>query len=123
MGFLDRMLGRTIEPAPIRVESRAPVNVLGGSETLEVVGESFHQDDLWLLVGGFTPDRVRCDVVAMLVPEPENPVDENAVQVLIEDVPVGHLSREDAAVYLAGVSYLISTRGTVALRGQIVGGG
>ena len=41
-----------------------------GNETLEVVGESRHQDALWEIVGGLRRDPVRrlCD--AVLMPEP-----------------------------------------------------
>jgi rubrerythrin len=124
VGFFDRVLGR----AQTRVAERPQQpgvggEVLGGHETLEVVGESFHQDDLWQLAGGFTRYRVRCECVAALVPEPENPYDANAIKVLIGHRQVGHLSREDAVIYLPGVRHLLASRGTVSLRGQIVGGG
>jgi hypothetical protein len=83
----------------------------------------FTRTDLWRLVGGYSGDRVRCECVAVLVPEPENPYDCNAIKVLIDGWQVGHLSREDAAVYLAGLHHLLSNRTEVALRGHIVGGG
>jgi hypothetical protein len=105
-------------PAP----SGARPILYSGDETLEVVGESFHQDTLWKLVGGRTTEPVRCEILAVLVPEPDNPKDRNAVMVLIEGKCVGHLSREDAAAYLPGLLRLAS-KGPVELEGGIFGGG
>ncbi|MFI7672759.1 HIRAN domain-containing protein [Actinophytocola sp. NPDC049390] len=96
----------------------------GGDEDLEVVGESAYQDALWSLCGGSRGDRVRHDVVAVLVPEPRNPYDSNAICVRVDAHVVGYLPREVAARYLSGLQALMSTSGTaVALRGVIVGGG
>lgn len=96
-----------------------------GNETLEVVGESRHQDVLWEIVGGFRRDPVRrlCD--AVLMPEPNNPVDPNAIRVLVDGRHVGYLSRDDAPAYLPGLKRLMADceTGYVALEGQIVGGG
>ncbi len=100
--------------------------ILAGDDDLEVVGESFHQEDLWSLVGGRgDPARhVRQDVVAVLTAEPENPYDCNAVAVSIDGYRVGHLSREDACLYQSGLLALQRRYGRqVALRGVIVGGG
>jgi predicted Zn-ribbon and HTH transcriptional regulator len=126
MGFLDRVLNRTPRsdgPGSQAEPVRAAV-VLQGNETLEVVGESYRQDDLWHLVGGFSVDRVRCDVTTVLVPEPENPRDPNAIKVLIDGRHVGYLSREDAVLYLPGLLRLMASHtAPIALSGQIVGGG
>jgi hypothetical protein len=48
------------------------------------VGESHYQDVLWRVVGGRTPERVRVDAQAVLLTEPDNPYDPNAVPVSIE---------------------------------------
>lgn len=118
-------IGRLIRG--VRRDPIAPVQVakvLGGDETLEVVGESFHQDALWKLVGGYTTEPVRVECRAALVPEPENPHDVNAIKVLIDGLLVGHLSREDAPAYLPGLRRLtMSHLGGAELRGVIVGGG
>ncbi|MBM7783735.1 HIRAN domain-containing protein [Tenggerimyces flavus] len=96
-----------------------------GEESLEVVGESNYQDALWSLCGGVPGgERVRHAVVAVLVPEPENPYDENAISVRIESHRVGYLDRATAASYIGGLRALVSaTRHHVALGGVIVGGG
>jgi rubrerythrin len=116
VGFLRRLFSR---PPTV---SRVPPKFYGGDETLEVVGESFHQETLWALAGGRSGDRVDCPIRAVLVPEPDNPVDPNAVMVLIEGNCVGHLSRDDAAAYLPGLQSLMA-KGPVGLEGVIVGGG
>ena len=125
MGFLDRVLGRARpRHAAGHNPNLAPATMLQGHDTLEVVGESHYQDDLWRLVGGFSVDRVRCPVAAVLVPEPDNAYDANAVKILIDACLVGHLSREDAAAYLPGLRRLMALHmSPIALKGQIVGGG
>lgn len=110
MGFFDRVLNRTPRP--------------DGPEHQIEPGESYRQDDLWHLVGGFSADRIRCDVTAVLVPEPENLHDPNAIKVLIDGRHVGYLSREDAVIYLPGLRRLTASHSSpIALSGQIVGGG
>lgn len=116
MGFLSRLFSR---PPAV---SGVPPKFYGGDETLEVVGESFHQETLWALAGGRTAERVRCEIRAVLEPEPNNPADRNAVVVLVEGKCVGHLSRQDAAEYLPGIQRLTSDA-PVGLTGVIVGGG
>jgi rubrerythrin len=117
VGLLSRLFKGSValppQPRAIRYD---------GDETLEVVGESFHQDVLWALAGGRTSERVRCPIYARLVPEPTNPEDRNAIMVLIDGNCVGHLSRHDAAGYLPGLQRLL-TNGAVELAGVIVGGG
>ncbi|WP_186766277.1 hypothetical protein [Falsiphaeobacter marinintestinus] len=46
----------------------------------EIVGESHYQTALERLAGGKKPDGVEVDTGALLIPEPENPYDENAVK-------------------------------------------
>jgi hypothetical protein len=99
--------------------------VCGSYDTLEVVGESAHQDTLWALSGARYGSRVHTVIVAVLEPEPTNQYDPHAVEVLIHDMPVGYLSREDAKAYLPGLLNLIKTSATgcVGLHGAIAGGG
>jgi predicted Zn-ribbon and HTH transcriptional regulator len=63
--------------------------------------------------------------VGLLVPEPANHHDRNAVRVVIQGQLVGYLSREDATAYLPGLHRLIARcdTGRVALEGVICGGG
>jgi hypothetical protein len=52
-----------------------------GGYQFEVVGESHYQADLERIVGGRTEDNARCECVAVLTPEPDNPYDPQAVYV------------------------------------------
>jgi len=97
---------------------------LGGQDDLEVVGERAYQDILWRLSGGTVGDRVRHRIVAVLVPEPTNPYDTNAIAVQIEGQVTGYLPRATAQEYLPGLQRLMSAHGNyIALHGVIVGGG
>jgi hypothetical protein len=104
-------------------------DVFGGDELLEVVGESFRQDALWEIVGGWRADYVEYEVDALLWPEPyigdEGRDDPNAVKVIIQGHHVGYLSRHDAAVYQPAIVRLMGTcsTGRVGLHGGIYGGG
>lgn len=60
---------------------------------LDIVGESYRQSALRRL---WNPD-VTYD--AVLIPEPDNPHDRNAVRVEISGIHVGYLSRETARTY------------------------
>ncbi len=125
MGLLDRLKGRrespeSVEAKPLPVQA----SVLGGYDDLEVVGESRHQDVLWRLCGKAEGDNVRCPIVAVLVPEPTNPYDANAITVQINGHIIGYLPRATAQQYLPGLKHLMSLHGGyIALHGVIVGGG
>ena len=99
--------------------------LFSGRETLEVVNESHHQDELWEMVGGRTTNPVRQETVALLIPDPDNPYDANAIEVRIDGLIIGHLSREDAATYRPGLIELMRRTDPplIALTGMIVGGG
>ncbi len=99
------------------------VTVHEGSETLEVVGESYRQDNLWNIVGvPRTSQSIRHRTLGVLVPETGNEYDENAIAVWTMGVQVGYLSREDAQKYRPGLDRLAQA-GPVALQATIVGGG
>ena len=134
MGFLNRLFGNpsgrvppasgggvadkidatvTAEPAA-RLDARdlrrtaAPDRRCTRATTLYVVGESFRQDALLAIVGGWRSGPVREDIVAELVPDPGNQYDRNAIRVEISGELIGYLSREDAAAYLPGLLALIA---------------
>jgi hypothetical protein len=113
------------EERPAWMRDGVKVALVGGYEDLEVVGESFYQDNLWRLVGGGPrEEHVRQDINAVLVAEDGNPYDPNAVAVWIDGLKVGHLSREDARRYRPGLLALQQAQGSpIALAGVITGGG
>jgi rubrerythrin len=130
-GFLTRLFGRRRPPPPpvrvapppaIRVAPLSP-QVYLGHETLEVVGESHYQDELWRVVGGRTTQPIRYETLAELLPDPGNPHDANAIEVQVNRECVGYLSREDAVVYGPGLRRLIANHGRVAFHALVVGGG
>jgi hypothetical protein len=137
MSFLRKLLGGR-EQSPDRRSAWSPeqrpawmrdgmqVQLYEGREDLEVVGEASYQDNLWRIVGGrrSPDDRVREDVYAVLVAEPDNPFDANAVAVWIQGLKVGYLSRDDAQGYRPGLLALEQQHGKpIALAGVIAGGG
>jgi hypothetical protein len=123
-GFLARVLGTGQRQRDSRQPSSTAV-LLAGNDTLEVVGESHRQEELWRIVGGRQEDHVRFDVHAVLVPDPDNQFDPNAIEVRIDGTLVGYLSREDAADYRPGLLEIMEANGgqLVALDGVVCGGG
>ncbi len=67
--------------------------------TVNVVGESAYQDNLNSICGGKTKDGHNFETVATLIPEPHNKYDKNAVNVQINGLTVGYLSKHDALRY------------------------
>ncbi|MBV9659868.1 MAG: HIRAN domain-containing protein [Acidimicrobiales bacterium] len=116
----NRRTGVSAHPEPAK---ELTVTLCEGSTPLEVVGESYRQDNLWRLVGGFRTEYVREACIAMLIPE-DNPHDPNAIAVHISGLMVGYLPRATAAAYRPGLETLMRKHGRlVAVNGHIVGGG
>ena len=96
---------RSAEPAPkSQPESSIPPRLVRLSATgqVSVVGESHYQPALQRITGGRDCQGDFSNAVAVsavLVPEPINPHDPNAVRVDIDRMTVGYLAREDAADY------------------------
>lgn len=122
MGFLDRLKGK----APIRDAADGRIEVgavmLRGGDTVPVVGESHYQDELDRICGGRCEDGHHREVVAVLMAEPSNPYDHNAVAVYVESVKIGHLSRDDALAYKTIVADLARRNMLGACRAVIAGG-
>lgn len=94
MGLLDRL-----RRAPSTRTVEVPYVSAEGRNTVQVVGESHYQDALDSVCGGKTEDGHNRSCHAVLVRDPRNQYDGNAIGIQIEGRPVGHLSREDAARY------------------------
>jgi len=130
MGLLDRLRasgGRVAEEPPNRERPQTvtvSAHLFSGDEDLEIVGEASYQDALWAICGGAQGDRVRHQIVAVLVPEPDNPHDANAICIQVEGHRVGYLDRAAAVRYGSGLRLLMEgCGGYVALNGVVVGGG
>ena len=65
----------------------------------EVVGESQYQRELEQICGGRNLYSAEHQCEALLIPEPNNPVDPNAVQIVIERRVVAYLARQHAIEY------------------------
>lgn len=65
----------------------------------EIVGESFYQENLLAIAGGYSRDGHRTQCIATLLFDAENPHDENAVRVEIDGKTVGYLSASHALRY------------------------
>lgn len=126
MGFLKRLLGERQDPSYVRqVEGALEVDAVlfDGDFELNVVGESHYQEALEKAAGGRSAQGARLEITALLIPEPDNPHDGNAVAVWIEGGQVGHLSRHDAQILQAKIIDINQTRQrAVACRGLILGG-
>lgn len=115
VGLLRRLIGQSDVP---KSEAEVRVTLFEGQERLEVKGESFNQENLRRVAS-----NLGREVPAILVPEPNNQYDSNAVSVWVGGLKVGHLARDDAAIYQAPISRLMSQHGTpVAVTGKIFGG-
>jgi hypothetical protein len=117
MGFFKKKSG-----APTRTV------LLNGGLRVDVVGESNYQDTLSRACGGPCPEGHNLDVTVLLIQEPDNVYDPNAVGVYLNiegDMKrnkVGHLSR-DAAIAFKPVAQKLSQDGYLAaVRATIRGG-
>ena len=90
LGWLFKRPGSEPEVLPPRL-------VQGG--LFDVVGEASYQDALTRICGGKGEFSAEHQCKATLIPEPTNPEDANAVQVIIDRKLVGYLTREHAIEY------------------------
>lgn len=68
-----------------------------GKYSLDVVGESHYQNSLCVIAGPKEEQAKDVDCHAVLIREPDNAYDHNAVQVIIKGKKVGYLSKNNAA--------------------------
>src|SRR5262249_29630366 len=91
-----------VAPQPRQTNGRQRSSQRPVASSVEVVGESFYLDALRAIVArdvASSDGRIRKDVQATLVPEPENPYDANAVAVYVSGRKVAHLARAEARRY------------------------
>jgi hypothetical protein len=142
MKFLGRLLGQSpkmwpqlgpITAWPSRgFQGQVSIVLLDSDKrrTVAVVGESAYQGTLDRIGGGRTINGCReTDHTAVLVPEPTNRYDGNAVRVVV--IPwgasngsglVGYLSREDAVAYRPLIDRLADVGRLVACAASLIGG-
>lgn len=102
--------------------TKKKVAIVIGDDEFEfpVVGESHYQNVLQKECGGKTEDGANHKCAALLVPEPKNPHDKNAVRVTISGKTVGYLSRDIAPDFLDALTS--GGYGSAACGALIVGG-
>lgn len=94
MGLLGRIFGGSA--ASGRRSSPEQLFDVRGGDYLDVVGESFHKAGFEAVTGGRPGDY---PMQLLLVREPNNPYDRNAVAILTRGgQQLGHLARADAAI-------------------------
>lgn len=82
---------------------------------LEVAGESQYEAPIRALLGRLAKDQDKeLQTEALLVPEPDNPYDPNAISVRIKGSVVGYLTREDARAF-APVLHRLAASGVTAV--------
>jgi hypothetical protein len=112
-------------PAMPPARPPAPVELGSGSDAfaIPIVGESHRQVALRRLAGDRRKRGLEVTFTAVLIPEPHNEYDPNAVRVNENGGPqLGYLSRDDAAAYAAVFQALHQTGRFGACRAKLVGG-
>jgi len=88
-----------------------------------VVGESYHQEELHKIAGDRLANGEKVVFTALIVPEPANPYDPNAIMVIADGVgQIGHLPREHAVEYGGVAKYLSSREAVGVCEGWLTGG-
>lgn len=118
MGIREWLMRQPREPQLVKVQS---VEFEDWSEVIAAVGEASYQDALRHICGSDRWEDIRCEVNAVLVPEPTNHHDANAVMVQVDEQLVGYLSRGDAIEY-APVVRLLADHGSVIVCGALIAG-
>ncbi|MBN1527961.1 MAG: HIRAN domain-containing protein [Thermoleophilaceae bacterium] len=119
MGLREWLLRQPREPDLVQLKAVE----FEGDELVAAVGEAHYQPALRALCGSDRWEDVRCDVRAVLVPEPDNPHDPNAVMVQVDQQHVGYLSRGDAIDYGDAIATLFSYGWVIVCDARISGRG
>lgn len=87
-----------------------------------VVGESHYQDALASIAGPKRAGGVEVHVLALLVAEPSNPYDANAVAIHVDGAKVGYLSRDNAIDFKPLVAWFAARGQTPSCEAVVLGG-
>jgi len=89
-----------------------------------VRGESHRQRELWKIVGRERRGQgdIALEIDALILPEPENTFDANAMRVFIAGQQVGYLSKDDAAEMVQELAATPGQPMAVMCRARISGG-
>jgi HIRAN domain-containing protein len=121
MGFLRRLFGGAQPTAA--PDSDGWLLDPRADAVLDIVGEQSYQDALLKLGAPFnTEGPTIVDHLAVLVPEPDNRYDKNAIRVQIEQRRVGYLSRENALLYGPVVRWALEQGRYLVAHAKLTGG-
>ncbi|MEH6718827.1 MAG: hypothetical protein V7704_08105 [Aurantimonas endophytica] len=121
MGIFRWLFGRGKRAQPDRWLDEVMVDG-DGSFGFNIVGEANYQSQLDSLCGGRTKTGHEMECMAILVEEPTNPFDPNAVAVTIDDLTVGNLARRDAVAFKKALAKAGFTAMPISVEAFIVGG-
>jgi PH (Pleckstrin Homology) domain-containing protein len=92
-------------PRPTPASRGVAAVIIGdGKYGFPVVGESHHEAALEQLAGGRTEHGVHVSCAALLMPQPDNPYDPDAVAVFIRAQEVGYLARNVTGEFLRALT-------------------
>lgn len=115
-------MAREVPHYGLDIEGR-PAVWLKGTEVVEATAEAFYQPHLESIAGPPRPTNHQVDVVAWMVPEPQNPHDPRAITLWVRGGVVGYMPRAHAAVWQPVILQLRARYGReVACFAKIVGG-
>ena len=107
-----------------RKQTIAAVDIGTGDFNQPIVGEASYQDELRRIAAGRTQRGERVEFRVVLISEPNNKYDRNAVAVHAENGGViGYLSREDAREYQPAITALMKSRGSYPCCNAVMAGG
>jgi hypothetical protein len=86
---------------------------LGLGEGVDVVGESYYREAFDAIL--FLGHDIELKTVAVLLPEPHNEYDSNAVAVHVDGHKVGHLSRTDAVKFRTIIDQAVDAYGSAVV--------
>ena len=127
-----RLSARSAQPATVSMDAKAtwpppgPIEIWPGKDA--GVPRSAYQGSLEALAGGRTIDGAKNrDHTALLLPEPSNPYDKNAVRIVVvttkgDAAQIGYLSRDDALAYRPIIDRLARDGKVAACLASISGG-
>jgi len=95
---------------------------VGEGGLIGVVGESHYQKTLRRFKNYFPWQEEERNIVASLIPEPDNKHDKNAVKVEIGKELVGYLSRQDALTFGQSHTKAIAENKRIQCNGKLIGG-
>ncbi len=124
MGFFKKAVR-----SPKSERRSASVDIYGGDELLEVKGEASYQAELEAIAGPRTERGKDFPVDAVLIREPENEYDSNAIAVYatrrdgtLGAQKVGYVNRVSAEAMTPAIDRKNRLGETIGLEGRIVGG-